>query len=99
MDTHLALYVCFVQNDYLPPEWHPLLQVIVGRIGNEDEENSILFELLSSVVGAASENIADHIPYIVSSLVGAISKGMHPSSEPWPQVGSFLCLGWCFSYP
>ncbi|KAJ4721925.1 importin beta-like SAD2-like [Melia azedarach] len=75
-----------LDNDYLPPEWHPLLQVIVGRIGNEDEENSILFELLSSVVGAASENIADHIPYIVSSLVGAISKGMHPSSEPWPQV-------------
>ncbi|KAH9766423.1 Importin N-terminal domain-containing protein [Citrus sinensis] len=78
--------VGLLENDYMPPEWYPLLQVIVGRIGYEDEENSILFELLSSVVGAANENVADHIPYIVSSLVAAISKHMHPSSEPWPQV-------------
>ncbi|GAY35579.1 hypothetical protein CUMW_017160 [Citrus unshiu] len=78
--------VGLLENDYMPPEWYPLLQVIVGRIGYEDEENSILFELLSSVVGAANENVVDHIPYIVSSLVAAISKHMHPSSEPWPQV-------------
>ncbi|KAH9684059.1 Importin N-terminal domain-containing protein [Citrus sinensis] len=78
--------VGLLENDYMPPEWYPLLQVIVGRIGYEDEENSILFELLSSVVGAANENVVDHIPYIVSSLVAALSKHMHPSSEPWPQV-------------
>ncbi|KAJ0034879.1 hypothetical protein Pint_24242 [Pistacia integerrima] len=75
-----------LENDYLPPEWYPLLQVVVGSIGNEDEENSILFELLSSVVGAANENVIDHIPVIISSLVGAISKHIHPNSEPWPQV-------------
>ncbi|KAK3190206.1 hypothetical protein Dsin_029767 [Dipteronia sinensis] len=75
-----------LDNDYLPPEWYPLLQVLVGRIGNEDEENSILFQLLSSVVGAANENVADHIPYIISSLVCTISKRIHPSLEPWPQV-------------
>ncbi|KAL5849056.1 hypothetical protein ACOSQ4_007069 [Xanthoceras sorbifolium] len=75
-----------LDNDYLPPEWYPILQVLVGRIGNEDEENSILFQLLSSVVGAANENIADHIPYIISSLICTISKRIHPSLEPWPQV-------------
>ncbi|XP_044500110.1 importin beta-like SAD2 homolog isoform X2 [Mangifera indica] len=78
--------VGLLENDYPPPEWYPLLQVLVGRIGIEDEENSILFELLSSVVGAANENVVDHIPFIVSSLVGAISKHIHPNSEPWPQV-------------
>lgn len=81
-----GFYVFLLQNDYLPPEWYPLLKVVVGRIGNEDEENSILFELLSSVVGAANENVVDHIPFIISSLVGTISKRIHPNSEPWPQV-------------
>lgn len=75
-----------LQNEYLPPEWLPLLQVVVGRIGDEDEENSVLFQLLNTVVEAGNENVAVHMPYIISSLVGQISKAIPPNPEPWPQV-------------
>lgn len=75
-----------LENDYAPPEWLPLLQVVISRIGNEDEESSVLFQLLSSMVESGNENIAVHIPYIVSSLAGAISKWIPPNPEPWPQV-------------
>lgn len=82
---HLAIIFLF-QNDYAPPEWLPLLEGVIGRISNEDEESSILFQLLSSVVEAGDETVAVHIPYIVSSLVGAISKWIPANLEPWPQV-------------
>ncbi|KAF8401236.1 hypothetical protein HHK36_012168 [Tetracentron sinense] len=76
-----------LENDYLPPEWLPLLQVVVSRIDNEDDnESSVLFMLLSTVVEAGNENVAVHIPFIISSLVGAISKRIPPILEPWPQV-------------
>ncbi|XP_022958879.1 importin beta-like SAD2 homolog isoform X1 [Cucurbita moschata] len=75
-----------LENDYLPPEWLPLLQVVIGGIGQDDEENSILFQLLSSIVEAGNENVAIHIPHAVLSLVGAISKSIPPNLEPWPQV-------------
>lgn len=75
-----------LENDYLPPEWLPLLQVVIGGIGQDDEENSILFQLLSSMVEAGNENVAIHIPHSVLSLVGAISKSIPPNFEPWPQV-------------
>ncbi|XVF28138.1 hypothetical protein REPUB_Repub15cG0003400 [Reevesia pubescens] len=75
-----------LENEYLPPEWLPLLQVVISRIGNEDEENIILFQLLNSVVEAGNENVVIHIPHIISSLVDAISKSIHPSLEPWPHV-------------
>ncbi|XWS53459.1 hypothetical protein CRYUN_Cryun10bG0003300 [Craigia yunnanensis] len=77
-----------LENDYLPPEWLPLLQVVISRIGNEDEENIILFQLLNSVVEAGNENIVIHIPHIISSLVDAISKSIHPRVEPWPHNDS-----------
>ncbi|XP_038874632.1 importin beta-like SAD2 homolog isoform X2 [Benincasa hispida] len=75
-----------LENDYLPPEWLPLLQVVIGGIGQDDEENSILFQLLSSMVEAGNEKVAIHIPHAVLSLVGAISKSIPPNLEPWPQV-------------
>ncbi|EEF43160.1 protein transporter, putative [Ricinus communis] len=75
-----------LENEYLPPEWLPLLQVVISRIDIEEEETSVLFQLLSTVVEAGDENIADHIPYIVSSLVGVLLKFMHPGLESWPQV-------------
>ncbi|GAB4859023.1 hypothetical protein Ancab_010491 [Ancistrocladus abbreviatus] len=75
-----------LENDYLPPDWLPLLQVIVGRIGNEDEETSMLFQLLSSVVEAGNEKVSVHAPLMVSSLVCAISKYLPSDSEPWPHV-------------
>ncbi|XP_061992320.1 importin beta-like SAD2 isoform X2 [Rosa rugosa] len=81
-----AAIVVLLDNDYPPPEWLPLLQVVIGRIGRNEEENSILFQLLSSVVEAGNENVAVHIPYIISSLVVEISKCMPPGLEPWPQM-------------
>lgn len=59
---------------------------MIGRIGNNDEENSVLFQLLSSVVEAGNENVAVHIPYIITSLVGVLSKCIPRDLEPWPQV-------------
>lgn len=85
-DFSPGFYIFPLQNDYLPPEWLPLLQVVIGGIGQDDEENSILFQLLSSMVEAGNENVAIHIPHSVLSLVGAISKSIPPNFEPWPQV-------------
>lgn len=84
-------YVFSFQNEYLPPEWLPLLQVVISRIGNEDEENIILFQLLNSIVEAGNENTAVHTPHIISSLVDVISKSIHPSVEPWPHVSMNSC--------
>lgn len=55
-------------------------------INIEDEDTSILFQLLCSLVEAGDENITDHIPFMVSSLVGVLMKIMPPSMESWPQV-------------
>ena len=70
----------------MPPDWLPLLQVVIGNIGNDDNESSILYQLLSSVIEAGDEKIAVHIPFLVSSLVGVVSKCIIPNLEPWPQV-------------
>lgn len=78
--------MCSLQNEYQPPEWLPLLRIIIGRIDNEEDEDSILFQLLRSVVESGSQDIATHIPYIISSLVSNMLKLMHPSEDPWPQV-------------
>ncbi|XP_043710645.1 importin beta-like SAD2 [Telopea speciosissima] len=76
-----------LENDYPPPEWLPLLQVVASRVDIEDEnESSILFQLLSTVVEAGNENVAVHIPSVVSSVVGAVLKFIPPNPEPWPQV-------------
>ncbi|XP_057992891.1 uncharacterized protein LOC110632928 isoform X2 [Hevea brasiliensis] len=76
-----------LENEYQPPEWLPVLQVVISRINiEEEEETSILFQLLSSVAEAGDENIADHIPFMISSIVGALLKFVHPSLESWPQV-------------
>lgn len=64
----------------------PLLQIIIGRIGNEEDEDSILFQLLRSVVESGSQDIATHIPYTVSLLVSNMLKFMHPNEDPWSQV-------------
>ncbi|RYR20510.1 hypothetical protein Ahy_B03g065670 isoform B [Arachis hypogaea] len=75
-----------LDNEYMPPDFLPLVQVIIGNIGNDESESSILLQLLSSVMEAGDEELAIHIPHIVSSLVGPISKWLIPNPEPWPQV-------------
>ncbi|KAJ6899691.1 hypothetical protein NC652_025981 [Populus alba x Populus x berolinensis] len=75
-----------LENDYPPPDWLPLLQVVISRINVEDEETLILFQLLSSVVEAGDESVMDHIPFMITSLVEVLSKSIHPRMEAWPQV-------------
>ncbi|XP_010465777.1 PREDICTED: uncharacterized protein LOC104746078 isoform X1 [Camelina sativa] len=75
-----------LENEYQPPEWLPLLQIIIGRIGSEEDEDGILFQLLRSVIESGSQAIATHIPYIVSSLVSNLLTFMHPSEDPWSQA-------------
>ncbi|XP_047169798.1 importin beta-like SAD2 isoform X1 [Vigna umbellata] len=79
-----------LDNDYMPPEFLPLLQVIIGSIAKDEIENesesSILFQLLSSIMEAGDEKVAVHIPHIVSSIVGSVSKWLTVNMEPWPQV-------------
>ncbi|KAK9136588.1 hypothetical protein Sjap_007182 [Stephania japonica] len=79
-----------LENDYLPPEWLPLLQAVVNRTDcDDDNESSVAFQLLSTVVEAGGENVAIHIPSIVSAFVGTISKHIPPIPEPWPQTPDF----------
>ncbi|KAK6930334.1 Importin-beta, N-terminal domain [Dillenia turbinata] len=75
-----------LENEYYPPEWLPLLHAVIDRIGKDDDETSILFQLLSTVVEAGDENITIHIPSIISSLIDTISSYITPGQETWPQV-------------
>lgn len=75
----------------MPPEWLPLLQVVVGR-SSDEEESSVIFELLGNLVEAGNEQVAPHIPHIVSLLVEATSKCITPNPEPWPQACAVLML-------
>lgn len=59
---------------------------MISRINVEDEETLILFQLLCSVVEAGDESVMDHIPLMITSLVGTLSKSIHPGMETWPQV-------------
>lgn len=96
---HLSLLCLFSrQNEYLPPEWLPVLQVIAGRIGDEDEESSILFQLLSTLVEAGGESVAPHVPHIVSLVVGAISKYMATNPGPWSQVCAITSIDFFLLY-
>ncbi|KAL6008752.1 hypothetical protein ACLOJK_021978 [Asimina triloba] len=76
-----------LENDYLPPEWLPFLQVLVNSMDKEDEsEGSFLLQLLITAVEVGDENVAVYIPQIVLTLGGVISKHIPPIPEPWPQV-------------
>ncbi|XP_023642078.1 uncharacterized protein LOC17893252 [Capsella rubella] len=75
-----------LENEYQPPEWLPLLQIIIGRVGSEEDEDGILFQLLRSVIDSGSQDISTHIPYIVSSLVSNMLPFLHPSEDPWSQA-------------
>ncbi|XP_022844600.1 uncharacterized protein LOC111367768 isoform X2 [Olea europaea var. sylvestris] len=75
-----------VENDYMPPEWLPLLQMVVGRISDDEEDTSVYLQLLGTLVEIGSENVAPYIPDIVPLLVRAISRCIPPSPDPWPQM-------------
>nr|XP_043608591.1 importin beta-like SAD2 homolog [Erigeron canadensis] len=75
-----------VENDFFPPEWLPVLQIVVGKIKENNEETSVMFELLKTLVEAGGDNVASHIPHITSLLAEDILKHIPSSPEPWPQV-------------
>ncbi|KAK2358448.1 ARM repeat superfamily protein [Trifolium repens] len=75
-----------LDNDYMPPDFLPVLQVIVSNIGNDESDSSILFQLLSSIMETGEEKVSVHIPHIIPSLVGSVSKWLTSNLEPWPQV-------------
>ncbi|GFZ13846.1 ARM repeat superfamily protein [Actinidia rufa] len=70
----------------------PFFKLWFGRIADESEETSILFQLLGTLVEAGNEHVALHIPYIISSLVGTISKCIPPTPEPWPPGFAALAI-------
>ncbi|MCI23740.1 armadillo/beta-catenin-like repeat protein, partial [Trifolium medium] len=74
-----------LDNDYMPPDFLPLLQVIVSNIGNDENDSSILFQLLSSIMETGEEKVSVHIPHIIPSLAGSVSKWLTSNLEPWPQ--------------
>ncbi|KAH7678557.1 Armadillo-like helical-containing protein [Dioscorea alata] len=76
-----------LENDYVPSDWQSLLQVLVERVTTTDEnESSLIFLLLGNVVDAGKDNIAIHIPFVVSRIADTISKQLPPAPDPWPQV-------------
>lgn len=75
-----------VENDFFPPEWLPVLQHVVGRIRDNDEDTSVMFELLKTLVEAGGDIVAPHIPHIISVLGEDIQKHIPLSPEQWPQV-------------
>ncbi|KAJ0974325.1 hypothetical protein J5N97_016290 [Dioscorea zingiberensis] len=48
--------------------------------------SSLIFPLLSNVVDAGKDNIAIHIPFVVSRIAASISKHLPPAPDRWPQV-------------
>ncbi|KAJ6798788.1 importin beta-like SAD2-like protein isoform X1 [Iris pallida] len=76
-----------LENNHVPPDWLSLLQILADRIGGGDEnESSLLFQLLGTVIEAGQEKVVTHIPVIVFHITGVIAKNLPPTTEPWPQV-------------
>ncbi|XP_060197509.1 uncharacterized protein LOC132626607 isoform X2 [Lycium barbarum] len=90
--TAAAAIAQLVENEYMPPEWLPLLQVVCHRISDEEEDSSIYFQLLSTMIEAGNEKISPHIPDIVCLLVREISKNLPLDLEPWPQCFATLAV-------
>lgn len=79
-----------MQNDYLPIEWLPLLQILVDNVGiTKENESALLFELLATTVEVGGEIVAMHIPMAVTAFAGIIAKYLPPHPEPWLQVICF----------
>lgn len=84
---------CAWQNKHFPSDWSSFLQTVVGRVGTGDEnESSILFQLITSIVESGQQNIAMHVPGIVSAIASALSYLIPPIPKPWPQVSYFRGL-------
>lgn len=88
-NNHQFLLCSIWQNEYFPPDWTPLLQVLVNRMGIGDEnESRLFFNFLSTVLEAGQDKVAIHIPVVVSNIASVILREIPPMREPWPQVCS-----------
>ncbi|CAJ2645428.1 unnamed protein product [Trifolium pratense] len=77
----------------MPPDFLPLLQVIVSNIGIDENDSSILFQLLSSIMETGEEKVSVHIPHTIPSIVGSVSKWLTSNLEPWPQfLNGSICI-------
>lgn len=76
-----------IENGYAPPDWLVLLQVVMKRISVEDEnESTLLFQLLGTIIESGQEKVMPHIPEIVSNIANTIMKLLPPVPDPWPQA-------------
>ncbi|KAJ3681318.1 hypothetical protein LUZ60_015807 [Juncus effusus] len=79
-----------LDNEYFPSDWLALLEAVVGRIGttrdDNDNESSLIFQLIASIIEAGQDKVAIHIPGIVATIAGSISKLIPPIPDPWPQM-------------
>uniref|UniRef100_A0A7N0UW31 Uncharacterized protein n=1 Tax=Kalanchoe fedtschenkoi TaxID=63787 RepID=A0A7N0UW31_KALFE len=75
-----------LESDFLPPVWLPVLQAVLHGFGQADEIDSVLYQLLGTIVEAGNENVAIHVPYVVSSLTGVVSENIPAVPNPWPQT-------------
>uniref|UniRef100_A0A0E0BMD0 Importin N-terminal domain-containing protein n=1 Tax=Oryza glumipatula TaxID=40148 RepID=A0A0E0BMD0_9ORYZ len=76
-----------IENGYAPPDWLVLLQVVMKRISVEDEnESTLLFQLLGTIIESGQEKVLPHIPEIVSNIANTIMKLLPPVPDPWPQA-------------
>ena len=91
--SRFSFRFCSLQNDFFPPEWLPVLQHVVGRIRDNDEDTSVMFELLKTLVEAGGDIVAPHIPHIISVLAEDIQKHIPLSPEQWPQVSTIFYAG------
>lgn len=92
-NVEFSLCLFFLQNEYVPPDWLSVLEVVVNQIANgEKNESSFLFHLLGTAVEAGQNIISAHIPMLISSVVGAIVNHIPPIPDPWPQVVCWLNL-------
>lgn len=88
---HWDISLCLMQNGYAPPDWLVLLQVVMKRISVEDEnESTLLFQLLGTIIESGQEKVLPHIPEIVSNIANTIMKLLPPVPDPWPQVIAHL---------
>ena len=68
--------------------------MIVGRIANEEEEISMLFQLVSSLTETGEKDVAAHAPVIVSRLIQSPST-YHPIKShglKYAQFTLILCI-------
>ncbi|XP_057871628.2 uncharacterized protein LOC131078011 isoform X2 [Cryptomeria japonica] len=76
-----------LQEEYEPAEWVSILQTAISGITNKEKEDvCLLLQLLATAAEIGEEKVALHVPMMISTIKGDISRHIPPAPEPWPQV-------------